>query len=182
MATDNKQPIVQFKGILKRFGKVVAVEKMDFDIGNILYIVITLVAVIVGVLGKKKKPAEGGSNAPESTARPGFMENLERVLQMGQEQTGVTELQDFEEDLPAEEVLTVPVVEQSTDDLRSRPSIMDEYDRIMQRTNDGDAISSDALELIELEELEGTDYFEIVKDFDAGTAVVYSAIINRLDY
>ena len=34
---------------------------MDFDVGNILYIVITLVAVIIGVLGKKKKPAEGGS-------------------------------------------------------------------------------------------------------------------------
>ena len=32
MATDKKQPIVQFKGILKRFGSVVAVEKMDFDI------------------------------------------------------------------------------------------------------------------------------------------------------
>jgi spermidine/putrescine ABC transporter ATP-binding subunit len=32
LATDKKQPIVQFKGILKRFGNVVAVEKMDFDI------------------------------------------------------------------------------------------------------------------------------------------------------
>ncbi len=32
MATGKKQPIVQFKGILKRFGDVVAVEKMDFDI------------------------------------------------------------------------------------------------------------------------------------------------------
>ena len=32
MATGSKQPIVQFKGILKRFGKVIAVEKMDFDI------------------------------------------------------------------------------------------------------------------------------------------------------
>jgi len=32
LATEKKQPIVQFKGILKRFGKVVAVEKMDFDI------------------------------------------------------------------------------------------------------------------------------------------------------
>ena len=32
MATGKKQPIVQFKGILKRFGNVVAVEKMDFDI------------------------------------------------------------------------------------------------------------------------------------------------------
>jgi putative spermidine/putrescine transport system ATP-binding protein/spermidine/putrescine transport system ATP-binding protein len=32
LATDKKQPIVQFKSILKRFGNVVAVEKMDFDI------------------------------------------------------------------------------------------------------------------------------------------------------
>ena len=32
MATDKNQPIVQFKGIVKRYGKVVAVEKMDFDI------------------------------------------------------------------------------------------------------------------------------------------------------
>ena len=32
MATDKKQPMVQFKGIFKRFGKVIAVEKMNFDI------------------------------------------------------------------------------------------------------------------------------------------------------
>jgi putative spermidine/putrescine transport system ATP-binding protein/spermidine/putrescine transport system ATP-binding protein len=32
LATDKKKPMVQFKSILKRFGKVVAVEKMDFDI------------------------------------------------------------------------------------------------------------------------------------------------------
>ena len=32
MATGNKQPMVQFKGIFKRFGKVVAVEKMNLDI------------------------------------------------------------------------------------------------------------------------------------------------------
>jgi putative spermidine/putrescine transport system ATP-binding protein/spermidine/putrescine transport system ATP-binding protein len=32
LVTDKKQPIVQFKDILKRFGNVVAVEKMDFDI------------------------------------------------------------------------------------------------------------------------------------------------------
>jgi putative spermidine/putrescine transport system ATP-binding protein/spermidine/putrescine transport system ATP-binding protein len=32
LATDKNQPIVQFKGIVKRYGKVVAVEKMDFNI------------------------------------------------------------------------------------------------------------------------------------------------------
>ncbi|TKB24421.1 ABC transporter ATP-binding protein [Desulfopila sp. IMCC35006] len=32
MATSKKQPLVQFKGIMKQYGKVTAVEKMDFDI------------------------------------------------------------------------------------------------------------------------------------------------------
>jgi len=32
LATGKKQPMVQFKGIMKKFGKVMAVEKMDFDI------------------------------------------------------------------------------------------------------------------------------------------------------
>ncbi len=32
MATNKKQPIVQFKGISKHFGKVTAVEQLDFDI------------------------------------------------------------------------------------------------------------------------------------------------------
>ncbi len=163
---------------------------MDFEIGNILYIVITLVAVIVGVLGKKKKPADGGSDAPKSAARPGFMANLERVLQMGQEQAGTTELQDFEEDLPPEEVLPVPAMEQDQDDLRNRPGIMEEYDRIMKRGKDGELdfmldgveLGSDAAELVDLDGIEGTDYFEIIRDFDAATAVVYSTIINRLDY
>jgi hypothetical protein len=39
-----------------------------------------------------------------------------------------------------------------------------------------------AMEVVDLDEMQGTNYFEIVRDFDAGTAVVYSAIINRLDY
>lgn len=32
MATNKKQPMVEFKGIFKRFGQVVAVEKMNFEI------------------------------------------------------------------------------------------------------------------------------------------------------
>jgi hypothetical protein len=163
---------------------------MDFDIGNILYIVITLVAVIVGLLGKKKKPAEGGSGGEGSEARPGFMENLERVLQMGQEEPVIRDLQEFEEDLPAEEFAVVQTPEEAYPEVRNRPSIMDEYDRIMKSNPDGGynlngpdgENMTEALEVIDLDEITGTDYFEIVKDFDAGTAVVYSAIINRLDY
>lgn len=164
---------------------------MDFDIGNILYIVITLVAVIIGLLGKKKKPAEGGSGTPQREARPGFMESLERVLTMGQEQHEVQNLQDFEEDIPVEEELVEErVAEAAGGDMRNRPRIMEEYDRIMNRSTDGEMdlilLEEDSaigpLEVLELEELPGNDYFEIVQDFDAGTAIVYSTIINRLDY
>jgi RNA-binding protein YhbY len=163
---------------------------MDFDIGNILYIVITIVAVAVGLLGKKKKPAEGGSGTPGSEARPSFMENLERVLTMGQEPQEVQYLQESEEGLPAEELVKVEVVEEDFSDLRNRPSIMDEYERIMNSGNVGELdlngsegeSMTEILEVSDLDELPGTDYFEIVKDFDAGTAIVYSSIINRLDY
>lgn len=162
---------------------------MDFDIGNILYIVITLVVVIVGVLGKKKKPAQGGASEPGSEPRPGFMENLERVLQMGQEESLVADLEPFEEDLPVEESAQVQAAE-PVSDVKKRPGIMDEYDRIMNRRTDGDLdlimaegeSMTEAMEVVDLDYVPGTDYFEIIKDFDAGTAVVYSAIINRLEY
>ena len=163
---------------------------MDFEIGNLLYIVITLVAVIVGILGKKKKPADGDSGTPESASRPGFLENLERVLQMGQEQTEIKNLQDFEADLPVEEVIVAEAEEESIGDLRNRPGIMEEYDRIMIRSKEGEldpmmaeeGLSDETMEVVDLDEMQGANYFEIVRDFDAGTAVVYSSIINRLDY
>lgn len=163
---------------------------MDFDIGNILYIVITIVAVTVGLLGKKKKPADGGSDTPASNARPGFLENLERVLTMGQEPQEVQYINESEEDLPAEEIVEVLAEEEALADIRNRPSIMEEYERIMNSSTDGESdltmsggeSKTGVLEVVDLDELTGTDYFEIVKDFDAGTAIVYASIINRLDY
>ncbi len=159
---------------------------MDFDIGNILYVVITLVVVIVGLLGKKKKPAGQGTGQGEAegTSKPGFMENLEKILMMGQEKPVVMDLADHEADLFEEEQ---PVFEQETE---SKPEFMDEYQQILKRLEsreggieltDKDAYENQ-LDGFTYDEDEGTDYFEIIKDFDAGTAVVYAAIINRLDY
>lgn len=161
---------------------------MDIDIGNILYIVITLVAVIVGLRGKKKKSTQETAEASEDTARPGFMENLERVLNMGQEEPMVADLEPYEEDLSFEEV-TIEV-EEPASILNNRPGIMDDYNRIMNRNTDG-AVElidlegesmTETVELVDLDYVEGPDYFEIVENFDAGKAVVYSAILNRLDY
>jgi hypothetical protein len=166
---------------------------MEFDIGNILYVVITLVAILVGLLGKKKKKPEGqGNGEPGEQAQPGFMENLEQMLRMGQENPQPVDLLEQEEDLLPEE--SMPVSEQfseyKAEPLISGGSVLDDYDKIMGgfsevdpdfMLTDGDDLG-EALKVIDLDQEEGTDYFEIVKDFDAGTAVVYAAIINRLDY
>lgn len=163
---------------------------MEFDIGTILYIVITLVAVLVGVLGKKKKPAEGAPGSTGGEARSSFMENLERVLTQGQEPTQVRDLQHYESDLPAEEYVSDELVEEVLPETKRGDSLMDRYEEIMRRKAGSDpdlmvaegGVMEEVLEVIELDEEPGTNYFEIVRDFDAGTAVVYSAIINRLDY
>lgn len=168
---------------------------MDFDIGNILYVVITLVAVTVGLLRRKKKPSTTGSESGEtgSKSQPGFLENLEKVLKMGQEGPEVVDLQEYEEDLTGEEpgMTADETIQQSVaETARTTPTFMEEYEHILNRlqNRESDVILAEAdgitepLEVIHIGEDEGTDYFEIIKDFDAGTAVVYSAIINRIEY
>ena len=161
---------------------------MDFDIGNIFYIVITIVAVVVGLLGKKKKPA-GGQGKPASQSKPGFMENLERLLTMGQEEPVVRDLMDDEEDLPYEETEVLIQEEDQVKGLLNAPNIMDEYERIMSSNkssvfevlvDDGESMAG-AVEASDQDDQSGTDYFNVVKDFDARSAIIYSAIINRID-
>ena len=163
---------------------------MEFDIGNILYIVITLVAVLVGVLGKKKKKKQGSQDTGEGNARPGFLENLERMLTMGQENPAVADLQSFEEDLPIEEGHISELESELSPEPMKAPNILEEYDRIMQGNQqessynfytEGEGIM-EALDLSDADEDSGTSFHDIVNDFDAKKAVVYSAIINRLDY
>ncbi len=109
---------------------------------------------------------------------------------MGQEPVEVAELQEFEADLPVEETVASEVVDDLYVDIRHRPTIMEEYDRIMGRGKDGELdfmlddgeLAADAAVVLDLNEESGTNYFEIIKDFDATTAIVYSTIINRLDY
>ena len=158
--------------------------------------VITLVAVIVGLLGRKKKQSTTGSEPGEggSKSQPGFLENLENMLKMGQEEPGVVDLQEYEEDLTGEEVGQEQVVQEHqaipSDAAPDPTGIIAEYERFMERQReperntilvDADSIT-EPMEVMQFEDEEGTDYFEIIRDFDAGTAVVYSAIINRVEY
>jgi hypothetical protein len=165
---------------------------MDFDIGNILYVVITLVAIIAGLLGRKKKPANQSPKETSDENQPGFMENIERILRMGQENPQVADLQDYEEDIVFDEPKPVASLnsELSAETAVPSRSILDDYDRIMNSMNerDNDASFADgdhldgSLEVFDMDNEGRANYFEIIKDFDAGTAIVYSSIINRLDY
>ena len=165
---------------------------MDFDIGNILYVVITLVAIIAGLLGKKKKTANQSPKKTSDEAQPGFMENIERILRMGQENPQVADLQDYEEDIDFDESKPVAPLKSElvAETLVPSTSILDDYDRIMNSMNEVDYDVSfadgdhhdESLELGDMDHEGEANYFEIVKDFDARTAVIYSAIINRLDY
>jgi hypothetical protein len=157
---------------------------MDFDIGNILYVLITLVAIIASLLGKKKK-SDG------KKAKPGFFENLEQVLKMGQEDPALADLKDHEPDLPEEEIVYEDVKEDPVFNTQTS-SLMEEYER-SQSVRDSSLAESGKLEVerstvtteyftSEEEEEEELGFLEILKDFDAGSAVVYSAIINRPNY
>ena len=164
---------------------------MDFDIGNILYIIITLVALSLGLLGKKKKkPADGTPASGESDSQPGFLENLERTLsRLGQEDREIVDLREYEPDLPPEEPEDEEVIE-TVSEQAPASSWKDDYEQILKRMEDREAdprlktmeSNSEPIEVIDLEKEDAVDYFKVVQDFDAGTAIVYSAIINRLDY
>ncbi len=157
---------------------------MDFDIGNILYVVITIVAIAASLLGKKKKKGA-------KSTKPGFLENLEKMLTMGQEEPVVMNLREDEQDMFEEfEDSGEEHVTEEPGRTNEPPSLMEEYERLL-LARGGSVVESIQMEgessmasteIEELEDEEGTDYFEIVKDFDAPTAVVYSAIINRIDY
>lgn len=157
---------------------------MDFDIGNILYVLITLVAIIASLLRKKKKQ-------PGKKAKPGFFENLEQVLKMGQEDPVVMDLQSEEPDLQVErEGADYEYVNGEISTVDGAPSLDEDYNKMLQgrarmsfEKGSAEEVSDlNPLEVFDLEKSDDPDYFEIIKDFDARTAVIYSAIINRPDY
>ena len=165
---------------------------MDFDIGNILYIVITLVALALGLFGKKKKrPGTGSPGEPGSSSQPGFLENLERALSdLGREETAVVELKEDEPDLVAEEAAYEPFREYLAEKEQeayerygpSREYMVPETEQYMEPVFAEGETENGELQVVDLDKQEGVNYFDVVRNFDLGTAVVYSTIINRLDY
>ena len=165
---------------------------MDFDIGNILYIIITLVALSLGLFGKKKKrPAGENPDSSGNASEPGFLENLEKALSgLGREETEVVTMEEDEPDMEVEEADYEPFKEYLATKEKEANARSASYEDLthqepeLTRAMDPEQEDSDGepLNVVQLDPEVGVDYFDVVRDFDLGTAVVYSAIINRLDY
>lgn len=172
---------------------------MDFDIGTLIYIIVTIVAVIAGAAGKKKKPVATGAPTESSEAEsqnPGFFKKLEDQLGniVDEAKSSVQEITDEfkpSSEQPVDPFFATPVQEEVEE--RHHESLFDQYEGLFdpdaqenQELMESEAVrSTDAGEIlhaVEVDEYEHPDYFEIVKDFDLGTAVVYSTIISRPEY
>ncbi|HER09167.1 MAG TPA: hypothetical protein ENO20_09680 [Bacteroides sp.] len=189
----------------------------EFDIGTILYVVITLVVVLVGLLGRKKKPAGAGSQPGQTGREDDLLQKLEKVFNMGREE-GV-EVEEVREDVSRKTDMHEQVAamkRERSQEVETRATGMwKEYEALhkteredqqkglrgsqgvpgsestfpeVQEIKEGESVFSDVqepadqLDVIELGVYEGYDFFDIVRDFNATTAVIYSAIINRTEY
>ena len=176
---------------------------MDFDIGTLFYILITIVAIVAGVLGQKKKPVEGQQVPGENSGPFSFFSKLEEQIEGLVDDKGGDAVQE-----QAEEAVVAPAnydgnriyqekgsfdwTTEEGGDGRYADSTYNQfegvYDLGMKESlesiiEEAERTTSDeAIEVIEVEDISYTDYFKVVEDFDLGTAVIYSAIINRKEY
>ena len=176
---------------------------MDLDIGSLIYILITVVAVIAGIARKRKKPATGGAPAEEgesSSPKGGFFGKLEQQLE-----NFATEAKGSLEKMTGQSLSNEP-----------ETVAVDERDYFEKKTDDYEAIDKNDLrnnfaeyeglyspddeqnfELLESEGIRVTDALEMIhlgedqerrfddvkvlEEFDARTAIIYSTIINRIE-
>ncbi len=174
---------------------------MEFDIGTLFYILITIIAIVAGVLGQKKKPADGQPASGEDSGPFSFFSKLEEQIE------GMVEEKDYNVQEPVEEGVAetgqrdenrIYQEEGSYDwtaeesDFDSKGSSYNQFEGVYDPGKEAglDSIiaeaerstSDDEIEVIEVEDISYPDYFQVVEDFDLGTAVIYSAIINRKEY
>ncbi len=192
---------------------------MEFDIGTLIYIIVTIVAIVAGVTGNKKKPSPGNPGSGEKTGSKSFLEKLEEqigafsdeargtqletddeevfVTDQGMEEDGDELTEEFAEAPAAEasrsaEEKAAPAYEFAWNDPSNVYSQYEGYYDLDEREKSDyeDLKSSEArrttdedeIKVIDMDEVSHVDYFEIIKDFDLGTAVIYSTIINRKEY
>ena len=177
---------------------------MEFDIGTLFYILITIVAIVAGVLGQKKKPADGQTDADEKSGPFGFFSKLEEQLEGVLEEKKDQTEEPSAESVPSEQSDGNRIYQQADSydwmsDSESEseeegysdssynqfkgvydPGVQENLDSIIEEAEKSTA--DEEIEVVEVEDISYPDYFKVVEDFDLGTAVIYSAIINRKEY
>lgn len=178
---------------------------MEFDIGTLIYIVITILAVILGAKGKKKKPGTGDFSHDEE-ASGGFFSRFEEQLGglvnqgVGVENSGYDDVDDeLAEVKPASEPANYK--QTNLDDYKARMSggkpdpdspyrnFEGEYNPDEEENMDLTRMEANRstddhsiLDIIEIDALTNPNYSELIEEFDLGEAIIYSEIINRKEY
>ncbi len=145
---------------------------MEDGVSSILYIIITAIIILVGVLGKKKKPqqipGDTGNSEPEGMD---FFEKL-GLRDMGEEQEGFI---DVEED---EEITEIPV-DKETHRESVTSVFKDQSDKKAEVTEKVFEEETEEVDAYEISDEYDNDIYEIKDEFDLKKAIVYSEIINR---
>lgn len=157
---------------------------MDDSFGNLVYIIIALVAFAISALGKKKKKQAQRTNVNIKSTTSGkessafSFNNIEKLIkeEIGlKDQNSINdpyETEFIQEEKPVEEVLdTVP--EEILDNKAQQPFSI-EY-------ADTKEVFSDFIENSDLSKKESSEEFNL-DDFNLQKAVIYSEIINRKKY
>ena len=172
--------------------------KIDFDVGTILYIVITIVAVIAGVVRKKKKPAAKPSGSGAESKIEGFFKNLGVQLEGVVDETKSSVQTIADELIPGpdpalqtEKTAYTDFSVQSMDELEERDDRFMAYEGMHNPDSGGNSNliafevvrSTDDSDIMNVtEDTSNPSYAEVVRDFDLQTAIIYSTIINRVEY
>jgi hypothetical protein len=186
--------------------------KADFDIGNLLYVVLTIVFLAVGALGKKKKPVQKVSEEPQDatidtdTIKSQFQDlfrELNPTTQLLREQeyqfipTEKTEEEPLLDSVPKESsesaIDVIPVYEQPIDSNinyndQAQSSLdttgMDEGEPVFDYKKDHNSLVYNDLtkEYDSVLAYHEEELAEIIDGFDPKTAFVYSEIFKRKEF
>ncbi len=179
---------------------------MDIDIGSLIYILITVIAIIGGVAGKKKKP----KGARDKNVKPGFLGKLEAQLenftQEAKDSFGNMKQEPEPGDMEYEEAMEHKEKEEYVEEKDYFEKLGEEYETDNLNEARGNFAAYEGLispdeeqneVLIESEGISTTgdvavsniseddpwdfDQQDEMEDFDLQTAVIYSTIINRIE-
>ncbi|MCB8994049.1 MAG: hypothetical protein H6538_00405 [Bacteroidales bacterium] len=186
--------------------------KADFDIGNLVYVILTIVFLAVGALGKKKKPprnvtADEGETEVIPDIRSQFMDLFKDVNPVPQDYSDTDYIPETEKDMDEEAVLdSVPedFSSEYAEETVSEP-VKAEYSNIDYSNQAKSSLDTTGMDegesVFDYNEGKGapgnesvnSPYYQtqgsstdvlsdITEDFDARKAFIYSEIFKRKEF